>query len=172
MGDWHGHQRQVPRSHPTGAQEFDRILSETRKYKLVLIVANQFVSQLQEKVRDAIFGNVGCLVIFRIGPRDSGSLKDEFDGIRKQELMNLTRGQCYVRFSTPFNTYSVPVRTPAPPKCNDDPTTEIVNRMHKLIADLRGDEDKADHAATTCDMHPERQEDNPKEEKLVLCEFA
>ena len=58
------------------ASAFDRILSEVRKYNLVLVVANQFVAQLEEKVRAAIFGNVGCLAVFRLGHQDAKILKD------------------------------------------------------------------------------------------------
>lgn len=49
---------------------FAAILSESRKYKLSLIVTNQFIAQLREDIRDAVFGNVGTLVSFRVGPED------------------------------------------------------------------------------------------------------
>ena len=53
------------------SSRFDRILSEARKYKLRLIVANQFVEQLTDELRAAIFGNVGFLTSFRVGNRDA-----------------------------------------------------------------------------------------------------
>jgi len=49
------------------------ILSEARKYRLDLIIAHQFIKQLKENIRDAVFGNVGSLMAFRIGPDDSKS---------------------------------------------------------------------------------------------------
>ena len=156
--------------------EYDSILSAARKYNLVLIVANQFISQLQEKVRDAIFGNVGCLVIFRIAPKDAATLKDEFDGISKRDLLDLKRGECFIRFSTPFHTQSLPVRTPPPPpKPEHDPSKQIIERMHNLIADLRGEDTQEAAAAgdEPADAPPtavaEKDEDDAP---VVLCEFA
>src|SRR5690606_29759281 len=54
------------------------ILSEARKYKLGLTVAHQFVAQLEEKIRDAVFGNVGSLAAFRVGPEDAEFLEKQF----------------------------------------------------------------------------------------------
>src|SRR6185437_15710299 len=51
------------------------ILSEARKFRLNLIAANQFTHQLSEEIRDAVFGNVGTTVAFRIGDRDAESLQ-------------------------------------------------------------------------------------------------
>ena len=52
-------------------ESFAQILSEARKYKLCLTVANQYVTQMVDEVRDAILGNVGSMVTFRIGPSDA-----------------------------------------------------------------------------------------------------
>lgn len=54
------------------------ILSEARKYRLSLVMANQFISQLDEKVRDAVFGNVGSIISFRIGPDDAEYMTKQF----------------------------------------------------------------------------------------------
>ncbi|MGH7141382.1 MAG: type IV secretory system conjugative DNA transfer family protein, partial [Minisyncoccia bacterium] len=54
------------------------ILSEARKYKLSLTVAHQFVAQLSEEIRDAVFGNVGNLVAFRVGAQDAEFLEKQF----------------------------------------------------------------------------------------------
>ena len=54
------------------------ILSEARKYKLSLIVAHQFISQVDEKIRDAVIGNVGTKVAFRIGAQDAEFLEKQF----------------------------------------------------------------------------------------------
>ncbi len=54
------------------------ILSEARKYHLSLIMANQFISQLDEKVRDSVFGNVGSTIAFRVGPDDAEYLVKQF----------------------------------------------------------------------------------------------
>jgi hypothetical protein len=57
---------------------FATIMSEARKYHLNLIVANQFTTQLTEEIRDAVFGNVGTTVAFRVGDRDAESLHKYF----------------------------------------------------------------------------------------------
>jgi len=118
------------------ASGFDRILSEARKYKLVLIIANQFVEQLKEELRAAIFGNVGCLTVFRVGHRDARILKDEFDGASKRDLTGLALGECAVR----IGTHALSVRTPPPPPVSEnDPTPQIITNMHKLMEPIRQD---------------------------------
>lgn len=57
---------------------FATIMSEARKYHLNIIVANQFTTQLSEEIRDAVFGNVGTTVSFRVGDRDADSLHKYF----------------------------------------------------------------------------------------------
>lgn len=54
------------------------ILSEARKYRLSMFMANQFISQLDEKVRDSVFGNVGSMISFRVGPDDAEYLVKQF----------------------------------------------------------------------------------------------
>jgi len=54
------------------------ILSEARKYRLSLVLANQFIGQLDDKIRDAIFGNVGSLMSFRTGPEDAEFMTKQF----------------------------------------------------------------------------------------------
>mgnify|MGYP003343454353 CR=1 FL=1 len=54
------------------------ILSEARKYRLSMIMANQYISQLDEKVRDSVFGNVGSSIAFRVGNDDAEYLQKQF----------------------------------------------------------------------------------------------
>ena len=75
---------------------FATILSEARKYRLNLIVGHQYIAQLEQdkntKVRDAIFGNVGTMVIFRVGAADAEYLETEFDPIfTPNDLVNLPK---------------------------------------------------------------------------------
>ncbi|NTV30792.1 ATP-binding protein [candidate division WWE3 bacterium] len=78
--------------------DFAQILAEARKYRLNLVVANQFIAQMKEEIRDAVFGNVGTMVSFRVGVDDGGYLEKQFDPVFKQsDLINLTMGQCVVR---------------------------------------------------------------------------
>ncbi len=66
------------------------ILSEARKYKLSLTVAHQFIKQLDEKIKDAVFGNVGSLAAFRIGSDDAEYLEKQFAPVfTAQDLMNI-----------------------------------------------------------------------------------
>jgi hypothetical protein len=60
------------------------ILSEARKYKLSLIIAHQFIAQIDEKIRDAVFGNVGTKVSFRVGTTDAEFLQKQFSPIFTQ----------------------------------------------------------------------------------------
>lgn len=79
-------------------EEFASILSEARKYRLNLVVANQYISQMNEKVRDAVFGNVGQLVSFRVGATDGEYLAKEFGPIfNQQDLIKLENANAYIK---------------------------------------------------------------------------
>lgn len=78
--------------------DFAQILSEARKYRLNLIVANQFIGQMEEDVKNAIFGNVGTLAAFRVGVTDANYLQHEFQPtFDEADLINIDRFNCYMR---------------------------------------------------------------------------
>jgi len=86
------------------------ILSEARKYHLNLIVAHQFIKQLKENIRDAVFGNVGSIVAFRIGPDDADFMKNKFEPVfTPQDLINIDNLNAYASLlingqtTRPFN---------------------------------------------------------------------
>jgi hypothetical protein len=86
------------------------ILAEARKYHLNLIIANQFIKQLQDKIRDSVFGNVGSMAIFRVGSDDAEYLKNQFEQVfSAQDLVNIDNFNCYLKLlinnqtSRPFN---------------------------------------------------------------------
>ncbi|HWA64264.1 MAG TPA: hypothetical protein VG866_00160 [Candidatus Paceibacterota bacterium] len=86
------------------------ILSEARKYHLDLTIANQFIKQLADKIRDAVFGNVGSLVVFRVGADDAEYLKTQFEPVfSAQDLMNIDNFNAYAKLlirnqtAQPFN---------------------------------------------------------------------
>lgn len=90
--------------------DFATILSEARKYKLDLIVAHQFISQLPEKIKEAVFGNVGTTCAFRVGADDAKYLETQFEPVfKQQDLMNNPTGSFYLRLlvnnqpSVPFS---------------------------------------------------------------------
>ena len=77
---------------------FAGILSEARKYRLDLIVAHQYIGQLEETVSDAIFGNVGTIVSFRVGATDAEFLEKEFEPIfMMNDLVNLAKYDMYLK---------------------------------------------------------------------------
>jgi CxxC-x17-CxxC domain-containing protein len=79
-------------------ESFANILSEARKYRLNLILANQYITQIDEKVRDAIFGNAGTLISFRVGAVDSEFLEKEFSPVfLMNDVINLPKYHIYLK---------------------------------------------------------------------------
>lgn len=94
---------------------FATILSEARKYRLSLVVANQFITQLSEEVRDAVFGNVGSIVGLRVGANDADFLTKQFSPIfDTEDLVKLPNYNAVVRLmvsgvpSQPFSMATMP----------------------------------------------------------------
>ena len=92
------------------------ILSEARKYRLSLNVAHQYIKQLEENIKNAVFGNVGSMAIFRISPEDAEALEPRFKPIfTKQDIIKLDNYNAYMSMlingqpAKPFN-----IRTLAP----------------------------------------------------------
>ncbi|HEV8666665.1 MAG TPA: type IV secretion system DNA-binding domain-containing protein [Candidatus Paceibacterota bacterium] len=78
-------------------QSFADILSEARKYKLNLIIAHQYIEQMEEEVRDAVFGNVGTTIAFRVGPFDAEVLETIYQPVfMATDLVNLGFAQIYL----------------------------------------------------------------------------
>lgn len=81
-------------------ESFAVILSEARKYHLNLIMAHQYIAQMLEPVRDAVVGNVGTMISFRIGATDADFLEKEFEPIFEAvDLINLDNYHIYVKMS-------------------------------------------------------------------------
>jgi CxxC-x17-CxxC domain-containing protein len=79
-------------------ESFANILSEARKYRLDLVLANQYITQIDEKVRDAIFGNAGTIISFRVGALDAEFLEKEFEPIFMQnDIVNLPKYTIYLK---------------------------------------------------------------------------
>lgn len=78
--------------------DFATILSEARKYKLNLTVANQFTSQMDDEVKNAVFGNVGTLISFRVGVADANYLQHEFSPtFNEADLLNIERFNVFIK---------------------------------------------------------------------------
>lgn len=107
-----------------------QILSEARKYRLILILAHQFIGQLKEEISKAVFGNVGSLVSFRVGPEDAEFLEKQFAPVfTAQDIINVDNYQCFVRLlmnnelTKPFNMKTYP------PTSGDQ---EVANALKEL----------------------------------------
>jgi hypothetical protein len=78
--------------------DFAQILSEARKFKLNLTVANQFIGQMEDEVKNAVFGNVGTIVAFRVGVTDANYLQREFQPtFAEDDLLNIDRFHVYTK---------------------------------------------------------------------------
>ncbi len=108
-------------------ESFATILSEARKYRLCLILAHQYIGQLIDSktknaiVRDAIFGNVGTMVSFRVGAEDAEFLEKEFQpDFMMNDFVNLPKYNYYIKLmiegvaSRPFSAQTIPPN-PLPP---------------------------------------------------------
>jgi hypothetical protein len=96
------------------------ILSEARKYRLSLTVAHQYISQLEENIKNAVFGNVGSMAVFRVSAEDAEFLESKFKPVfTKQDIMKIDNYNAYVSMlikgqpTKPFN-----IKTFMPPQGN------------------------------------------------------
>jgi len=115
------------------------ILSEARKYRLSLNIAHQFLGQLPEEIQKSVFGNVGTIVSFRVGPEDAEFLAKQFTPVfSEQDLINIDNFNAYVKLmirgtiSQGFNMATYP-----PQKGS----TEIANAI-KQLSSLKYGKDK------------------------------
>lgn len=111
------------------------ILAEARKYKLILNMAHQYIGQLEsmKEIRDAIFGNVGSKVSFRIGVEDAEFLEKEYQPVFNQnDLMNVPFANAYIKLmidgtaSKPFNIETYP------PPSQDENMAEALKEISRL----------------------------------------
>lgn len=96
-------------------ESFADILSEARKYKLSLTIAHQYIEQMSEEVRAAVFGNVGTMISFRVGAFDAEVLEKEFaPQFTAEDMVNLGYTQIYLKLmidgvsSSPFSAKTLP----------------------------------------------------------------
>jgi len=109
---------------------FATILSESRKYKLSLNITNQYISQLDEKTRDAVIGNAGTLISFRIGAADAEFLVKEFEPLKLDDMTTIDKYNFYTKMlidgapTRPFNA-----KSNAP---DDNPNEKVGEAIRKL----------------------------------------
>lgn len=127
-------------------KSFAEILSEARKYKLGLTIAHQYIEQMEEEVRDAVFGNVGTMITFRVGAYDAEVLEKEFAPVfTAEDIVNLGLRQIYLKLmidsvsSQPFSASTLPP-IPAQPVSY---VKEILEHSRKTYARAREEVEKA-----------------------------
>jgi hypothetical protein len=109
------------------------ILSEARKYRLCLNIVHQFLGQLPEEIQKSVFGNVGTIISFRIGPEDAEFMAKQFAPVfDEQDLINIDNYNAYVKLmingtiSQGFNM------TTYPPTIGSKEVAEAVKQLSML----------------------------------------
>lgn len=106
------------------------ILSEARKYKLSLTMAHQFIAQLDDNIKDAVFGNVGNMGVFRVGAEDAEFLEKQFEPVfTSNDIMNIDNMNCYIKMLSggkPVRPFNVEFTWP------DKGTPDVVDNLKEL----------------------------------------
>lgn len=156
---------------------FASILSEARKYRLNLIIAHQYIGQLvsdtSTKVRDAIFGNVGTMVVFRVGAADAEALESEFEPeFVIQDICNLPNYCVYLKLmvngvtSRPFSATTLPPMRWGETEDHSDKIIKVSRERYGM--DRREVEDKIEKWASSL-FENEPESDGPKEKFKTRC---
>ena len=124
------------------SDSFADILSEARKYKLCLHLAHQYIEQMSEQVRAAVLGNVGTMIVFRVGSTDALIFEKEFAPVfTAEDIVNLDFAQMYLRMtidnigSKPFSAKGLPPILP-PAYSNKD---QVIDASRKNYAKPRAE---------------------------------
>ena len=146
-------------------ESFADILSEARKYKLNLTIAHQYIEQMEEEVRAAVFGNVGTMIVFRVGAFDAEVLEKEFaPQFTAEDIVNLGFAQIYLKLmidgvsSAPFSATTLPP-IPQPPTTH---ANEVLVASRKQFAHPRKEvEDAIAHWMEPIPAPPKMPKTNP-----------
>jgi hypothetical protein len=116
-----------------GAEAFSKILSEARKYNLCLVLAHQYIGQIDDSVRQAIFANARSQVFFRTSPQDAQAIRLQLGSFTPEQVTGFAMGQALVSVSgtgPPFvmRTFPPPARRP------QDCTAEIIEHSRRAYA--------------------------------------
>jgi hypothetical protein len=144
---------------------FADILSEARKYGLSLVLAHQYLEQLDEKIRTAVFGNVGTLITFRVGNEDAKYLAGEFAPIFEvSDLVNLDNYHIYLKLmidgvtSKPFSAITLPA-----PEIDNSYREKIIETSRRRYAKRRDD---VERDSMTARYRPAAASEKPKQNRL------
>jgi len=126
-------------------ESFANILSEARKYKLNLTMAHQYIEQMSDEVRAAVFGNVGTMIVFRVGAYDAEVLEKEFaPRFESADIVNLGIFQIYLKLmidgvtSQPFSATTMPPIDHPPMSFRE----KIMDESRKAFSRPRADVEK------------------------------
>lgn len=135
---------------------FLKILSEARKYRLSLTLANQYIDQLEEDIQRAIFGNVGTLMTFFVGARDAQVLSKEFAGLYSDaDLVSLGKHEIIIKLSIDFATsFPFPAKTLPLPKLVNQNKEKII----RVSKEKYGRKVK-DEVMIPAEINPQREQD-------------
>jgi hypothetical protein len=129
---------------------FEKILSEARKYRLCLTLAHQYINQLSESQRDAIFGNVGSMIMFSCGDKDAYALRYQLGSYEVQDLVNLKNFEALCRPESAKDTFAF--RTIPPPKKPEGFAEAIIEHTRMTYATI-----------IDPDQQPKESEEEPQE---------
>ncbi len=127
-------------------ESFANILSEARKYRLNLIVAHQYIEQLDEKVSAAVFGNVGTMIAFRVGASDADFLVKEFTPrFTEEDLVNIPKFNYYIKLmidgvsSDPFSAIGLPPLSEEEKTGNLDKVIKVSRERYAIAREIVDD---------------------------------
>ncbi len=164
---------------------FANILSEARKYHLNLTIAHQYITQMEEEVRDAVFGNVGTIISFRVGPLDAEFLETIFTPqFLAADIVNLGFAQVYLSLmidgigSQPFSAITLPPIAPPVVSCRDmaiassriqfsKPRAQVeedIHKFHERVEVPKKEERRERPATAPLAPRPPRIEEQPRTE--------
>ena len=137
---------------------FADILSEARKYGLSMTLSQQYIGQLDEKIRTSVFGNIGTLISFRVGAEDAKYLAREFHPVfNESDLVNLSNHHIYLKLmidgvsSKPFSATTL-----IPPEIGTSYKDEIIKLSRKRYGRPRKEVQKKilfkNHIETKCQI--------------------
>lgn len=151
---------------------FAVILSEARKYRLNLVLVNQYIAQIPELVADAIFGNVGSMIAFRVGATDADKLVKEFEPVfDATDMINLPNRQIYVKMAIDGVTSQAFSAHTLPPKgIVNENAQRIIEWSRQTYARDRAEVEKEISDTAQADIRPvaEKQYDEMRQQPYVV----
>jgi len=145
-------------------EAFATILSEARKYKLNLTMANQYIAQMPEEVRDAVFGNVGSTLAFQVGFDDAEYLSQQYgEEVLPPDLVSLSKYTAYMRLlidGMPSKTFSLD--TLPPPRA--ERSLENIAKVVKVSRERYAEKTSVIHEKITRWSRNKRDEDDGEDD--------